>query len=199
MKVLIATRNIHKLDEIKHLLEIKSLTLCSALDYPALPDVEENGTTFEANALLKARAFCDATGLLTLADDSGLAVDALDGAPGIFSARYAGIHGDDDANNVTVLKHLEGIENRTARFVCALALALPNGETKTLRGTCEGHMADRVRGTNGFGYDSVFIPDGYDKTFGELAPEIKSSLSHRAHALQFAREEWFSFFHLPSQ
>jgi len=194
MKVLIATRNIHKLQEIQHLLGIESLTLCSALDYPDIPDVLEDGSTFEANAILKARAFCDATGLPTLADDSGLAVDALDGAPGIYSARYAGMHGDDAANNRTLLKHLEGIKNRKARFVCAIARALPDGGDETVRGTCEGKIVHHVRGTNGFGYDSIFIPDGYDKTFGELAPAIKSSLSHRANALRLVQKEWAAFF-----
>lgn len=191
-KILIATRNAHKLEEIRAMLP--GITLVGTDAYPEVPDPEETGTTFEANAAIKAEAWSTATGLPAIADDSGLEVDALNGEPGIHSARYAGAHGDTAANNAKLLKALEGIpsEQRTARFVCALALSIPGEATQTLRGVCEGRIIDALTGTGGFGYDPLFVPNGYNDSFGVLAPEIKASLSHRARAFQTAKELWLN-------
>lgn len=190
-KILIATRNAHKLEEIRAMLP--GFTLVGTDAYPEVPDPEENGTTFEANAILKAEAWTAATGLPAIADDSGLEVDALNGAPGIHSARYAGAHGDSAANNAKLLAALEGVplEQRSARFVCALAFSQPGMPTQTLRGTCEGHIIPTLEGTGGFGYDPLFVPQGYDASFGTLPSEVKASLSHRARAFQAAKEQWF--------
>ncbi len=190
MKVLIATRNAHKLEEIRGLLP--GVELVGTEAWAHLPDPEETGTTFEANATIKAEAWCAATGLPALADDSGLEVDALGGAPGIHSARYAGAHGDTAANNAKLLAELAGVPAaaRGARFVCALALARPGMETVTLRGTCEGRIIEALHGTHGFGYDPLFVPEGHAQSFGELPAEVKASLSHRARAFALAREQW---------
>lgn len=190
MSLLIATRNAHKLQEIRALLP--GVTILGTDAYPDVPDPEEDGTTFEANAAIKALAWAKATGLTALADDSGLEVDALGGAPGIHSARYAGVHGDTAANNAKLLRELEGVEpaKRTARFVCALALAQPDGTVKTLRGTCEGTILASGNGANGFGYDPLFVPQGYTESFGQLPDAVKAQLSHRAKAFQQALALW---------
>jgi XTP/dITP diphosphohydrolase len=190
MNLIIATRNKHKLGEIRELLAIPQLEIVSALDFPHIPDTLEDGATFVENALKKADELCRATGIPALADDSGLEVDALNGAPGVFSARYAGQHGDNEANNRKLLRELENSSVRTARFRCVMALALPDGTRETVSGTCEGTIAPQCRGTHGFGYDPLFIPEGYTQTFGELDPAIKATLSHRARALQQARIKW---------
>ncbi len=192
MKVLIATRNAHKLGEIREMLP--GIEIVGTEAWADVPDPEETGTTFEANAIIKAEAWCAATGLPAIADDSGIVVDALDGAPGIHSARYAGGHGDATANNAKLLRELSGVptEKRTARFVCALAFARPGMPTETLRGVCEGRVIEEGHGTHGFGYDPLFIPEGYDKTFGELPNEIKAALSHRARAFAQAKVRWLS-------
>lgn len=189
-KILIATRNAHKLEEIRAMLP--GVTLVGTDAYPEVPDPEETGTTFEANAAIKAEAWSAATGLPAIADDSGLEVDALNGAPGIHSARYAGAHGDTAANNAKLLQALEGVptKQRTARFVCALALSVPGASTQTLRGVCEGRIIDALTGNGGFGYDPLFVPDGYADSFGVLAPEVKALLSHRARAFQAAKDLW---------
>ena len=148
-------------------------------------DIDENGETFEDNAVIKARAVAKATGLCALGDDSGLSVDALDGAPGVHSARYCGHHGDDKANNDLLIANMADVpaEDRTAEFVCALALSLPNGEVKTVRGTCPGVITFTPRGTGGFGYDPYFeYLSG--ETFAEMAQEEKNRISHRANAMQ---------------
>lgn len=191
-KLLIATRNAHKLAEIRDMLP--GIEIIGTDGYPDVADPEETGTTFEANAIIKAEAWSRATGLPALADDSGLEVDALDGAPGIHSARYAGTHGDTAANNAKLLAALQGLPaaQRTARFVCALALSLPGAPTRTLRGTCEGTIIDTLSGTGGFGYDPLFVPQGYTESFGTLPATVKASLSHRARAFQQAREQWFT-------
>ena len=190
MNLIIATRNEHKLLEIRTLFNFPGIRVQSALDFPHLPEVEEDGTTFEANAAKKAEALCRATGFHALADDSGLLVDALNGAPGIYSARYAGLPVNVQANNRKLLNALEGNRNRTARFVCVMALAFPDGHTETVRGECRGRIAADGRGTHGFGYDPLFIPDGYEQTFGELDDSIKAAISHRARAMQCAVEQW---------
>lgn len=190
--LLIATRNAHKLQEIRALLPGVEIVGTDA--FPHVPDPEENGETFEANAILKAQAWAAATGLTALADDSGLEVDTLGGAPGIHSARYAGTHGDTVANNAKLLRELSGIpaEKRTARFVCALALVTPDGTVKTLRGTCEGTILEAADGANGFGYDPLFMPKGYTASFGALPESVKAEISHRARAFQQAKATWFA-------
>ncbi len=192
-KLLIATRNAHKLQEIRGLLP--GIDIVGTDAFPDVPDPIEDGETFEANAILKATAWSEATGLPALADDSGLVVDALDGAPGIHSARYAGEHGDAAANNAKLLHALADIpsEKRTARFVCVLALATPDEQKpRTVRGECEGHIIAALQGTGGFGYDPLFIPKGYTETFGQLPAEVKAQISHRARAFHAAREAWFA-------
>lgn len=190
MRILIATRNAHKLEEIGPMLP--GVELVSTANWPDVPDPVEDGETFIANAVIKAEAWCKATGLPTIADDSGLMVDALDGAPGIYSARYAGTHGDSAANNAKLLAELKDVPpaERTAQFICALALAQPGEMTRTLQGTCRGRIALEPSGRGGFGYDPLFIPDGYDRSFADLPEEVKAHLSHRANAFEVARQRW---------
>lgn len=190
MKLVIATRNKHKLEEIRAIFNVPSLEIVSALDYPDVPDVVEDGTTFEANAMKKAVSLAKATGLWALADDSGLEVDALNGAPGIYSARYAGEPVSYPANNRKLLKELERVSNRRARFRCVIALSSPDGKVKTVDGRCEGVIACEERGGTGFGYDPLFIPDGFSITFAEMDAAAKNSISHRGRALKKAQEEW---------
>ena len=160
--------------------EILTLDALGAVD-----DVEENGTTFEENALIKARVGA-ALGYVSVADDSGLEVDALGGEPGVYSARYSGEHGDDEANNRLVLEKLSGVptEKRTARFVAAIACVFPNGHSFTVRGTVEGRILESPRGNNGFGYDPIFIPEGFSESFAQMTSEMKNSISHRYRATE---------------
>ena len=191
MKLLIATRNRHKLEEIRQIFALPSLELVAADDVPGLPeDVVEDADTFEGNALKKARELCAASGLWTLADDSGLEVAALNNAPGVFSARYAGEPCSYPANNAKLLSELAGVADRRARFRCAVALCSPDGRSWIVDGTCPGHIIDEPRGASGFGYDPLFVPDGHDKTFAELDSAVKNAISHRGHALQRAAAEW---------
>ncbi len=188
--LLIATRNAHKLREIREILAIPGIEIRGADEVPGLPEVEEDGETFEENALKKARALAAASGLWTMADDSGLEVDALGGAPGVHSARYAGVHADNAANNRKLLAALEGVENRAARFRCALALVAPDGREWTLDGRCEGRIAHALSGAGGFGYDPLFIPEGEKVSFGEMPAEAKNAISHRGRALAAAAVAW---------
>ncbi|MDQ3709311.1 MAG: RdgB/HAM1 family non-canonical purine NTP pyrophosphatase [Actinomycetota bacterium] len=149
-----------------------------------LPDVEETGDTFAENALLKARAAVAACGLACIADDSGLEVKALGGEPGVRSARYAGAHGDDQANMALVLKRLGGVPDRTARFVCVAALVAPDGREWTAHGTLAGTLAEAPRGSNGFGYDPIFQPSGERYTTAEMTAEAKDAISHRGKAFR---------------
>ncbi len=190
MKLLVATRNAHKVDEISFLLAVPGLVLVSAAELPGLPDVEEDGATFRENAARKARVSAAAAGLWALADDSGLEVDALDGAPGVQSARYAGTHGDDAANNRKLLAALEHATDRSAQFRCALALATPDGRLWEIEECCRGRILETPRGRNGFGYDPLFVPDGDTRAFAEMPPAEKNHLSHRARALRAARQAW---------
>ena len=190
MKLLVATRNRHKLDEIRAILDLPGLVLIGADDVPGLPDVEEDAPTFEGNACKKAQTLAHAGGCWTLADDSGLEVDALHGEPGVHSARYAGTQGDTPANNARLLRELTGQTDRRARFRCVLALASPDGGVRTVEGRCEGRILDAPRGANGFGYDPLFVPDGYGQTFAELPAGTKNRISHRAAALRRAMAEW---------
>ena len=190
MKLVIATRNAHKLEEIKAIFDFEGLEVGSAFDYPEIPDVVEDGDTFEANAVKKAVEIARATGCRAMADDSGLEVDALGGAPGVYSARYAGEPCSDDANNEKLLRELAGCNNRSARFRSVIALADPDGNVQTVGGSCPGVILDELRGSNGFGYDPLFVPDGFGETFAELSSKVKNSISHRARALEKARQAW---------
>lgn len=193
MKLLVATRNRHKLEEIRQIFSLSGLTLLAADEVSGLPeDVVEDADTFEGNALKKARELGEASGLWTLADDSGLEVEALNQAPGVFSARYAGEPCSYPANNAKLLRELSGATNRRARFRCVIALRAPDGREWTVDGRCEGVITDAVRGVNGFGYDPLFVPDGFSKTFAELDSATKNSLSHRGNALRRAAVEWKS-------
>ena len=177
--IVVATANQHKVGEYKKLLGDIEVDLKSLADFPGFPEVEENGKSFKENASIKAVAaskYCQAP---AFADDSGLEVEALDGRPGIYSSRYAPT---DPERIAKLLAELNGCENRRARFVCAISIAF-NGEVlETFEGTVEGTITPAPRGDGGFGYDPVFQPDGYDKTFGELPQEVKNKISHRARA-----------------
>ena len=190
MKLLIATRNAHKLTEIRRIFNLPGLETVSAFDFPDVPDVVEDGETLEANAVKKAVTLALATNLYALADDTGLEVNALDGAPGVYSARYAGENADYAANNRKLLAELDGVADRAAQFRCVIALAEPNGRAQFVEGVCPGRIAHEARGTNGFGYDPLFIPDGFDRTFAELSSDEKNRISHRGRALDAARRAW---------
>lgn len=191
MRLLLATGNKHKIREIKSIFKVDGLDFATMADYPDLPEVVEDRDSFEGNAIKKASALAAATGLQAMADDSGLEVDSLDGAPGVYSARYSGVHGDDEANNRKLLDSLQGCMDRSARFRCVIALARGPNDIDTVEGVCEGRIAQSPAGANGFGYDPVFIPEGYDLTFAELDPEVKNSISHRFRALEKAYLCWF--------
>lgn len=189
-RLVLATRNKGKVEEIKKFLFHLPLEIRSLQDYPGIPVVEEKGSTFLENAVLKAEAVSRYTGEMALADDSGLEVDCLDGAPGVHSARFAGEGATDEENNAYLLKLLEGVPptERGARFVCTLALAIPGEKTITVEGSCRGTLATYPRGSNGFGYDPLFILEGEAKTFAELEREVKNRISHRGKALAQMKE-----------
>lgn len=189
-ELLIATRNAGKVVEFSRLLGDLPVSMKGVADFPDVGEVEESGETFEENATIKARVYAGLTGLLTLADDSGLEVDALGGAPGVRSARYAGPRATDAERNTLLLSELNATHDaeRRARFVCVLALFRPaDGSLKLFRGTCEGRIGHEPRGDGGFGYDPIFVPEGYSQSFGELPPEVKDRISHRAVALGAVR------------
>jgi len=190
MKLLIATRNQGKLREYRALLADLELELIGLDEAGITLQVEETGTTFEENATLKARAYARASGLLTLADDSGLEVDALGGEPGIYSARYDGQGGSDSDRCWLLLQRLKGVPDgeRGARFRCVIAIATPEGKVYTSEGTCEGRIAFHPQGTYGFGYDPVFFVPQYGRTMAQLPPELKNCISHRARAAHGARK-----------
>ncbi len=191
MKLLVATRNKHKLEEIRQIFSLPGLTLLAADEVEGIPDdVIEDADTFEGNALKKASELGIASGLWTLADDSGLEVVALNNAPGVYSARYAGEPCSYPANNAKLLHELEGRTDRQACFRCVIALRAPDGRVWTVEGRCEGCISEVGHGTNGFGYDPLFVPEGYSQTFAELDSATKNSLSHRGHALRKAAQEW---------
>ncbi|MBQ8908282.1 MAG: XTP/dITP diphosphatase [Clostridia bacterium] len=194
MDVILASANQGKVREVRKIFaDTPVLSGCRVLtlaDIGFTADIEENGTTFEENALIKARAVADGKHI-AIADDSGLEVDALGGAPGVFSARYAGGHGDDDANNRLLLENLKGVplEKRTARYVAAIACVLPNGESFTVRGTCEGKILFAGEGEGGFGYDPFFYTEEYGKTMASITPEEKNAISHRGKALRLLADK----------
>jgi XTP/dITP diphosphohydrolase len=185
-RLLVATRNEGKLRELRALLAIPDLVLESFAQHPLIGELEETGVTFEANARAKAIHAARSAGVMALGEDSGLEVDSLGGAPGVRSARYAGVHGDDTANIAKLLAELARADDRRARFVCTVAIAEPDGEvTATARGTCEGAIALTPRGAGGFGYDPVFLPDATPgRTMAEIHPDEKSAISHRGQALR---------------
>lgn len=185
MKVVLATKNAGKAAEIGRMLEGSGVEIVSLEGFPGVLLPPETGATMRENALLKARAVHEATGLPALADDSGLEVDSLGGAPGVFSARYSGEGATDERNWRKLLAALEGVppEMRTARFRCALALVGFDEQEHVFEGVFEGAISDAPRGTNGFGYDPVFIASGTGRTAAELAPDEKNRISHRARAL----------------
>jgi XTP/dITP diphosphohydrolase len=187
--LLVATTNQGKFAEVQAFLKGLPLRIVSLSDLVNPPAVAEDGDSFEANALKKARSLARFSGMMTLADDSGIEVDALGGAPGIYSARYAGAEGDDDANNLKLLRELTGVPEakRTGRFVCALALCVPDAggwKEWTVRECCDGRIAFARKGTNGFGYDPLFFYPPFGKTFGEIDRETKATVSHRGKALK---------------
>lgn len=185
-EVIIATKNPGKAREFEHIFASRGIEVKTLLDFPEIPEVEETGTTFEENAILKAEAVSHALNRMVIGDDSGLMVDALEGRPGIFSARYAGEQKNDQNNTNKVLAELENVpeEKRTARFYCALAVAVPGQKTSTVSGTCEGRILKEQRGTNGFGYDPVFYVPDKGLAMAELSADEKNKISHRANALK---------------
>ncbi|KUK35931.1 MAG: XTP/dITP diphosphohydrolase [Clostridia bacterium] len=189
-KLVIASRNRGKIAEYGEMLRDLPVEILSLADFPDLPEVRETGRTFRENALIKARAAAAATGLIALADDSGLEVDYLNGAPGVYSSRYAGPEQDDEANNRKLLAALEGVPMalRGARFRCVIAIVTPEGREFLSEGVCEGRISLAPRGRAGFGYDPLFLVPSLGKTFAELGPEVKNRISHRAQALRAARD-----------
>ncbi|WP_017726680.1 XTP/dITP diphosphatase [Halalkalibacterium ligniniphilum] len=195
-EILIATKNKGKVAEFEAIFKDKGMTVSSLLDYPEVPEIEENGETFSENATIKAEAIAQRFKKPVLADDSGLMIDALDGRPGIFSARYAGLEKNDQKNNEKVLLELTGVpeEKRTARFHCAIAFARPNEETIVFEGQCEGYILQAPQGDGGFGYDPIFYLPNYQKSMAELTKEEKNKISHRAKALARLVCEWPKLF-----
>lgn len=193
-EIIIATKNKGKVKEFKQLFNQFGIQVKSLLELDTkLPDVEETGTTFAENARLKAEEISALIGKPVLADDSGLSVDALDGRPGVYSARYAGEPTNDVLNYEKVLKEMENVpeKKRSARFICVLAMAVPGEKTIFKKGTCEGIIAMAAKGNNGFGYDPIFIPNGYKKTMAELDETVKNKISHRFNAL-IQLETWLN-------
>ena len=195
MKLLIASNNAHKITEIKAIVGDFFDEVLSLREAGVEADVEENGATFADNARIKAEAICRMTGCAALADDSGLMVDALGGEPGVYSARYSGVHGDDAANNAKLMEKMAGVpENeRGAQFVSAIALARPGMPLVVAEGVCRGTITDAPRGENGFGYDPVFFDPLIGKTAAQLSREDKTARSHRGNALRALLARWEAF------
>ena len=183
MKLVLASKNEKKLKEMNEILSGMGVEVCLQRDAGVDVDVEETGTTFEENSLLKAKAVMEASGLPAIADDSGLCVTALGGGPGVYSARYGGEGLDDRGRCMLLLNSMRGQATRAAHFSCAVACAFPNGDTLTAEGRCDGAIAFAPLGDGGFGYDPVFLVPEKGKTFGQLSPEEKSAISHRGKAL----------------
>lgn len=190
MQLVIASRNNRKIEEIRRILKGLDITLYSLQDFPGCPEVEETEETFTGNAALKAKAVAAFTGRAALADDSGLEVYALGGEPGVKSARYAGEQADDRENVAKLLSELSDTPDhmREGRFVCVVALAYPDGKLVTFEGAVEGSIGRKPLGRTGFGYDPVFYPKGHDRTFAEMSPDEKDSMSHRGRALLKLRD-----------
>lgn len=190
--IMIATKNPGKVKEFEELFQRHGFHVRSLLDVVNAVDVEETGTTFTENAILKAETISQQTGEAVIADDSGLVIDALDGRPGVYSARFAGGEKNDGANIDKVLNELEGVplEKRTARFICVLAVAVPGRKTETFTGSCQGLITRERSGKNGFGYDPIFYLPEKERTMAELTKQEKNEGSHRAHALQKLVAHW---------
>jgi XTP/dITP diphosphohydrolase len=186
MTILAATSNAHKLCELRSILGSAGITVIGAADVGGIPDVVEDGDSFVANAAKKAIEVAQATGQTVFADDSGIAVDALDGAPGIYSARYAGEGATDAQNLALLLERMSGETNRAARFVCVIALASPDGLIGTARGELPGELLTAPQGGAGFGYDPIFVPDRETRSLAEMSAAEKDAISHRANALHKA-------------
>lgn len=190
--IVAATKNKHKITEIEEITSLFGMKVISR-DEAGISDdieIEETGETFEENSRLKAEGIMRICGMPTIADDSGLEVDCIGKAPGVYSSRFAGVDGDDEANNAKLIDMISHYpyEERTARFVSVITMVFPDGETLVARGTVEGHVIPELRGEGGFGYDPLFIPEGHTRTFGEFAPEEKNSISHRGNALRILKE-----------
>ena len=195
MKLVLASDNKDKLREFRELLDGFGVELVSKAEAGFIDEVEENGTSFAENAHIKAEAVMRATGLPAIADDSGLCVDALNGAPGIYSARYTGRHEDSDEDRrQLVLRNLEGCTDRSARFVCSLCCLFPNGDEIVSEQTMEGTILYEARGNGGFGYDPIFLAEGYDRSNAELTPEEKNAISHRGKALRDFVKKWEKYY-----
>lgn len=190
MRIVVATRNRGKLEELASMLGPLGVEVKSLDQYPHAPEVVEDGETFAENAVKKARTVAEATGEIAMADDSGLEVDCLGGAPGVYSARFAGEGKDDLANNEKLIRLMKGVsrEKRGAGFRCVVALALPGGRVFTAEGVCRGIIGEQPRGEGGFGYDPLFIVPDLGKTFAQLDMETKNAISHRGKAFALARE-----------
>lgn len=184
MKIVLATRNAGKIAELRRILA--GFDIVGLEEFPSIGEVAETGVTFEENALIKAHAVAQGSGLPAVADDSGLCVDVLGGMPGVFSARWSGRHGDDRANLDLLLAQISDVpaERLTARFACVAALALPSGQARAVDGTLRGSLVTTPRGANGFGYDPIFVPEGETRTTAEMSPEEKDSISHRGRAFR---------------
>ncbi len=187
MKIAVATKNAHKVKELSRLMNIDGIEFISLSELGFDGEIEENGNSFEENALIKAKYVCEKYNIPAISDDSGLCVDALDGKPGIYSARYASTNGENSSDEANIQKLLENLksvsdEKRTARFVCAMALCIPDGTQLTVTGKCEGKILHEISGTGGFGYDPIFYSFDINKTFGEATDDEKNLVSHRANA-----------------
>lgn len=189
MKLVLASKNQKKLVEMRDILSHMGVEVCLQSDVGVDVDVEETGTTFEENSLLKARAVMEASGLPAIADDSGLCVDALNGAPGVYSARYGGPELDDTGRYRLLLENLRGQTPRTAKFVSVITCCFPNGDVITARGECPGTIAFAPMGEGGFGYDPVFFIPGLKKTFAQLSAQEKNAISHRGRALALFQQK----------
>lgn len=189
MKVVLASKNAHKLQELQDILSAQGVEVILESAAGVDVEVEETGTTFEENSLLKARAVMEASGLPAIADDSGLMVDALNGAPGVYSARYGGPGLDDAGRYRLLLENMRGVLDRKCRFVSAITLCMPSGDIVTARGECPGTLAYAPQGENGFGYDPIFFVPEKKKTFAQLTAEEKNAVSHRGRALQLFQEK----------
>jgi XTP/dITP diphosphohydrolase len=189
MQIVIATMNPGKVREIRGVLDVPGVELLTSEELGEWPEPEETGTTLEENATIKARTLSEMFDRAALADDSGLFVDHLGGRPGVHSSRYAGPEGDAEQNMELLLRELEGVPEteRTASFQCVVALAIPGRDVVLTRGKCEGRILNKKNGTGGFGYDPVFLPDGFDRSMAELSPEAKNRISHRGKALRAMR------------
>ncbi len=190
IEMILGTRNHGKIAEFRSLFKGMQIRLLSFYDFPDIPAVVEDGKTFEQNAAKKAKSIAKTTGRMAVSDDSGLEVDFLDAVPGVYSARFAGEKATDRDNARKVLKMLDGVpwQERTARFVCVICAATPRGKSVSAEGTCTGRISFEMRGSHGFGYDPIFVPDGYQLTMAEMEPELKNKISHRADAMKNFRK-----------